>query len=93
MTKQQRELRDLGLIIMLYDYKPNFKENGIEVKYEGNHIPVWSVLGITVELLTHNKYFTDSRPNDNLYALLDKYGVTIKQLEQGQAEWRKKHNV
>lgn len=72
-----KETEILGLVTMVYDYNPNFKENGIE-----SSNPLLMVVHEVFNFLKRKKYFgKDDRPTKKLYKLLDAYDVRIAQIE------------
>lgn len=79
-----RQRETLGLIIMMYDYKPDFE--GIKQKDNCSIIVLEHFIH---EYLQRRGYFDkrEGRPTKKLYKLLHKYGVSIKQLKSYQDEY------
>lgn len=76
MCKRMTERETLGLITMLYDYKPSFEN------IESSN-PLLLVVNQVTEYLTRRKYFTKfGEPTEKLYKLLDSYDIKIKMLQE-----------
>lgn len=76
MFTRMTERETIGLITMLYDYKPSF-----ETITSSNPLPL--VVNQVVEYLTKRKYFIKfGEPTQKLYDLLARYDINIEQLQK-----------